>query len=247
MGKENLTPRKLETLKKIDLIYARESLSYEFFKTLGLKNVVCMPDPAFFLKEEKVEAPDCFQKGKVVGINISNYTVGAFNLNTPFGGEVKHLLNYIFEETEYQVLLIPHVLWKEQDDRAMAQSVLNDYKQYSDRISVLDSDKLNYLQIRYIISLCYLFIGARTHAVISAYSTCVPTIALGYSIKSRGIAKDIGIGEYVVDSKNCKSGALLGVFKSLEENYVQIKEHLINVIPSYTGRKEDIKSIINRL
>ena len=35
------------------------------------------------------------------------------------------------------------------------------------------------------------FIGARTHATIAAYSNCVPTIVLGYSIKSKGIAKDL--------------------------------------------------------
>ena len=35
------------------------------------------------------------------------------------------------------------------------------------------------------------FIGARTHATIAAYSTEVPTMVLGYSVKSRGIAKDL--------------------------------------------------------
>ena len=33
--------------------------------------------------------------------------------------------------------------------------------------------------------------GARTHATIAAYSTCVPTVVFGYSVKSIGIAKDI--------------------------------------------------------
>ena len=218
MGKENLTERKLETLKKFDLVYARESLSFDFFKSLGLKNVVCNPDPAFVLKKEEIDAPDCFQKGKVIGINLSNYTVGAFSLNTPFGNEVRELLNYIFNKTDYHVLLIPHVLWDEQDDRVISKSVAEEYAHYSGRISILDSEKLNYLQIRYIISLCHLFIGGRTHAVISAYSTCVPTIALGYSIKSRGIAKDLGLEEFVVDCKNIRGKrTLLEIFKTVDE------------------------------
>ena len=41
------------------------------------------------------------------------------------------------------------------------------------------------------ISKCRYFIGARTHAVIAAYSTGVPAIALGYSVKSKGIAEDL--------------------------------------------------------
>ena len=70
--------------------------------------------------------------------------------------------------------------------------------------------KLNYCQIRYVISKCNIFIGARTHAVISAYSTSVPAIALGYSIKSKGIAKDVGMPDWsVVDSKNIKKKFLV--------------------------------------
>ena len=33
--------------------------------------------------------------------------------------------------------------------------------------------------------------GARTHAVIAAYSSGVPTLALGYSVKAKGLAEDI--------------------------------------------------------
>lgn len=46
-------------------------------------------------------------------------------------------------------------------------------------------------QYKSIISRCDMFIGARTHATIAAYSTCVPTLVIGYSVKSKGIAKDI--------------------------------------------------------
>ena len=248
MGQEDLTERKLETLKSFDLVYARESLSFHFFKSLGLKNVVCNPDPAFVLKKEEIDAPDCFQKGKVIGINLSNYTVGAFSLNTPFGNEVRELLNYIFNKTDYHVLLIPHVLWDEQDDRVISKSVAEEYAHYSGRISILDSEKLNYLQIRYIISLCHLFIGGRTHAVISAYSTCVPTIALGYSIKSRGIAKDLGLEEFVVDCKNIRGKrTLLEIFKTVDEKASIIKKHLTDIMPAYVQNMKDVKKCINNL
>ena len=33
--------------------------------------------------------------------------------------------------------------------------------------------------------------SARTHAVIAAYSSGVPTLALGYSVKAKGLAEDI--------------------------------------------------------
>lgn len=248
MGKENLTPRKLETLKKFDMVYARESLSFEFFKSIGLKNVVCYPDPAFALAAEKVSLPECFQSRRVIGVNLSNYTVGAYTLNTPFGVEVKRLLDYIFEETNYHVLLIPHVMWNDQDDRLIAKNVKVTYSKYSDRIFILDSDQYNYLQIRYIISNCHIFIGARTHAVISAYSTCVPALAIGYSIKSKGIAKDLGLSEkLVVDSKCIYDGNLLDSFKYICENQDAIRKHLQEIMPLYKKKIFGIKDIINEM
>lgn len=244
MGPQNLTPRKEEALRNFDLIYARETLSRDFFLSLGLKNVICYPDPAFALEPSSTELPTCFSKGKVIGINLSNLTMGAFNLNTPFGKEVRNLLDYILQKTDYQILLIPHVTWKGQDDRLLANVVRDEYQETADgRISILNIDNLNYLQIRYIISQCYIFIGGRTHAVISAYSTCTPAIALGYSIKSKGIAHDLGISEdYVVDSKSkTLNGQLLDAFKQTDKKQSDIKSQLKRVIPGYREQTKLIK------
>jgi polysaccharide pyruvyl transferase WcaK-like protein len=49
----------------------------------------------------------------------------------------------------------------------------------------------NCRELKHIISRCRFFIGARTHVTIAAYSSCVPTLVLGYSVKSRGIARDL--------------------------------------------------------
>ncbi len=46
-------------------------------------------------------------------------------------------------------------------------------------------------ETKWIISRMSLLAGARTHATISALSSCVPTLSFGYSIKARGINRDI--------------------------------------------------------
>jgi polysaccharide pyruvyl transferase WcaK-like protein len=103
---------------------------------------------------------------------------------------------------------------------------------------------MDYLQIRYVISHCYAFIGARTHSVISAYATCVPTIALGYSVKARGIAYDLGIPEQLV--VNCKQldrpDILLSAFSFLEENRSRIYDSLKENVPEYRRRSLDAKN-----
>lgn len=240
IGKENLTPEKVETLHHFSMIYARESLTAEMLETLGLKNVVTFPDPAFCLKPEKCCLSDAF-KTDVVGLNVSNYVVGGDTLDTPFGVEVLKLIEYILKETKLNILLLPHVLWKGQDDRIVAAAIQEHFKG-NHRISILNSEQLNYCQLRYVISCCRYFIGARTHAVISAYSTCVPTLALGYSVKSRGIAKDLGLSErLVVDSKSYTDGTLLDSFKYLQATEDNVRSHLRAVIPQYVAKLESVK------
>ena len=113
------------------------------------------------------------------------------------------------------------------------------------RINILTIDSLNYCQIRYAISKCRMFIGARTHAVISAYAMCVPTIAIGYSVKSVGIAKDLQLSKtLVVDSRDSANGALLDSFIYLIDNETLIKEHLNKIMPGYIQRTYKIRDYL---
>lgn len=243
IGKENLTSEKLKTLHHFSIIYARESLTATLLKSLGLKNVVQFPDPAFILEPEKCTLPKTFEKD-VIGLNLSNYVLGKNGLNSPFGLEVVMLIEYLLKQTGLNILLIPHVLWKGQDDRLAAAAVMEHFKG-EQRICILDSDWLNYCQLRYVISQCKYFIGARTHAVISAYSTCVPTLALGYSVKSKGIAKDLGLSEQlVVDSRQFTSGMLLDSFKYLQETEEKVRKQLQKVIPGYVKYLENVKNLL---
>ena len=223
-------------------------MTYDFFKSLGLNNVICYPDPAFLLKPKEVALPALIKNGNCVGINISNYTVGAFTLDTPFGQEVKQLLDYIIHKTTKSIILIPHVLWNKQDDRLVMKAVLDDYKDNIDRFLLLDSENYNYQEIRYIISKLDIFIGARTHSMISAYSCCVPSIALGYSIKSKGIAKDLGLSDkLIVDTKNYKSGDLLNSFIYTQEHCSDISQHLHTIMPPYIEQLDKLKKEVSTL
>ena len=249
MGPENQTKQKLKTLFNFSFIYTRESLTYEYFRSLGLKNVCHLPDPAFILQEQQFQLPAYLINNEVVGLNISNYVMGGMSLDNAFGKEVLTLIDYILRETSYHIMLVPHVTWNvggvNQDDRQMAR-LISEHVGQPDRLHILDIDGLNYCRIRYAIGHCKLFVGARTHAVISAYSMHVPTLALGYSIKSRGIAKDLGLDErLVVDSKNCPPGTLLRSFSYLAGNKDEIRQHLLDVMPEYKQKTYQIRECLS--
>lgn len=247
IGEKNLTPRKLQALKQFSYIYARETLTQEVLANHNINNISVYPDPAFILEPVPCELPDCFSQGEVIGINLSNYVIGGFDLNSAFAKEVDSLIRYILQSTDYQILLIPHVLWKGQDDRIISNLIKEKYDSHN-RISILDSDNLNYCQIRYVISKCCCFIGARTHAMISAYSTCTPAIAIGYSIKSRGIAKDIGMPEEtVVNSINIKKNQLINAFTNMLQNMSDLKRYITQNTEQYRKKVFMVSEIVKTI
>ncbi len=241
----------LEQLRRFDLIICRENISVNNLKKHGIiHNVLNCPDPAFVLAPEKCSLPKCFQE-EVVGINLSSLVGFITSMDSMYARNIKRLLEYILDYTEYHILFIPHVTWKEQDDREICQYFYELYRD-SGRVSYLDIVELSYMKIRYVISRCSMFIGARTHSVISAYSTYVPALALGYSVKSVGIARDLAIEEnYVLDCKNLgHEYEMVEKYKILQDNKENFKKHLIEVIPKYRERAFDgakaIKQIINQ-
>lgn len=248
IGKNNLTPEKIATLKRFSLIYARESLTATMLKEeLGLNNVVTFPDPAFILEPEKVDLLNCFNKGNVIGLNISNYILGGFGFESQLGKDIVSFAETIIYSTDRHILLIPHVMWEDQDDRIVSKMLFDKYK-HTNRMHLLDSASLNYNQIRYVISKCSIFIGARTHAVISAYSTCVPSVALGYSIKSKGIAKDLAMPmDTVVDSKNYQQGAFMKSYNFVDKHLEELRKNLEMIIPEYKESTYGIRKVLREL
>ena len=73
-------PDILQDISRYDLIFARESLTYQALQKCGLEEKTYLyPDPAFAMKPKKRALPDIFS-GPVVGLNISplimKYTEG---------------------------------------------------------------------------------------------------------------------------------------------------------------------------
>ena len=76
------------------------------------------------------------------------------------------------------------------------------------------------------------FIGARTHATIAAFSMGVPTISIAYSVKAKGINRDLfGDADVVLETPDVSAATLWSSLKSLEENEVQLKSLLAERIP----------------
>ena len=238
-------PAFLEDMKHYDYISARESLTFGLLKEAGLDNVGLAPDLAFTLPAEYLPLPEGFQENNTVGLNLSPLAAGKESKPGITLDNYRYLIRTILEETDCSVALIPHVVWEGNDDRTILKQLFNEFKD-SSRVVLIDDH--NCMQLKGFIARCRFFIGARTHATIAAYSSGIPTLVLGYSLKSKGIAKDLfGTYEhYVLPVQDLQEEYKLSqAFQWLLENETEIRNHLESTMPEYISDIEKNKDIVN--
>ena len=224
----------VEDMKRYDLIVARESITYEALKRAGIwENVFLHPDPAFLLETECLKLPSGWIDGRMVGLNVSPMIVENEKKSGITMENYKALIAHILETTDFSVALIPHVVWAGGDDRNPMKEL---YEAFSHTGRILQIGDASAPVLKGYISRCRMFIGARTHATIAAYSTCVPTLVVGYSVKARGIAKDLfGTDKnYVLPVQSLqKKEELLAGFEWLKSREEEIRCDLKKLMPDY--------------
>ena len=222
-----------EHLKCFTLITAREPITYEACRKAGLTNVIYAPDSAFLLPVGNAPAVEGLIPERAVGINLSPLIMQSERSGGIALKNYQKLVERILETTDLQIALIPHVVWEGGDDRQPLAVLHEQYKSTGRVFLVPDA---NCKDLKGVISRLRFFIGARTHSTIAAYSTGVPTLVCGYSVKARGIAVDLfGQSEgYVVPVQGLEREDMLAeAFSALYAREPELREHLQNKLPDY--------------
>ena len=110
-----------------------------------------------------------------------------------------------------------------------AEEVLPEYyKEYEKTGRVVFFEDHNCMELKGIISKCRFFVGARTHSTIAAYSMGLPTLVVGYSVKARGIARDLFGSEegYVLPVQKLTRDKLISAFKNIMIKEKEIQKKL---------------------
>ena len=231
-------------LAQFDLISARETITYNALLENGItKNTVLVPDSAFTLKPEP---SGITLNPKTVGINISDIALQA--AGDLFYKNIVNLIEYILSKTDYSIALIPHVHQDFNDDCGALKKVYAHFLQH-DRIKLI-GNTFTANQLKDIIGQCSMLVAARTHCSVAGYSMNVPTLVLGYSVKSKGIARDLfGTEEnYVKSVHDLKSeNDIKNAFIWLDKNQSKIRKHLKEFMPDYIKKAYDIKKHVDKL
>lgn len=234
-------------LSLFDLISVRESITYDAMRGAGMENAVFAADTAFLMQPRECALPRGLEPENAVGLNLSPLVIK----NESAGGvtmeNFRNLALGILEKTDMQLALIPHVVWKGNDDRTALRALAESLPQNGRVFTVEDAAAP---ELKSVISRLRFFVGARTHSTIAAYSSGVPTLTLGYSVKARGIARDLFGAEegYVVPVQGLKEPyELRDAFFRIMEREEDMRAALAAKLPETMRSAERTGELIREL
>jgi colanic acid/amylovoran biosynthesis protein len=145
----------------------------------------------------------------LIGINVSGLILNdpemaraRFGIKCNYGDVIISSISSLLRESDCNVVLIPHVITPadhfESDIRACASIAQQLGGHVSDRVAVcppLDDPR----EVKGIIGKLDWFCGTRMHSAIAALSSGVPTAALAYSGKTRGVFDTCAQADHVFD------------------------------------------------
>lgn len=193
---------------KCSYLSVREEFSYKYMRDIGIKKPIDIVADTAFLLEPEFTNENEYRKNnrKLIGVAVSKlateYGFKYGNETDPYVGFIKYMaqvIDWMINDLEAEVVLIPHVVQVKRDDFETANDIMK-YVQNKDAVSIVSKDT-NARQLKGIIASCDLLIASRMHAIIAGLSTNVPVIGIAYSHKARGLFKAVNL-KTIVDIKD---------------------------------------------
>lgn len=168
------------------MITVRNTESFMFLLGKGVTSFY-FPDVVFSqMKLKRVKRSSPLR----IGINVSPLVVKSWKV---WGPLIEKLVN-----ENYQVTLIPHVLYdKKRDDREILFKIYMELPESTRRLVSIYL-KYDFQEIERLIQSSHIFVGSRMHSVISAMGSGVPSILIGYNEKQFSLQRMLSPNLFVV-------------------------------------------------
>lgn len=227
------------TVSKMNAIVVREKISEKILNKWGItKNVYLSVDSGFMFKPEidsklkhKLGIPE---DKKIVGVTVRSWLNDS--KQDKYEKDIAFLCDYIISKYDCFIVFIPQVTVENHndDDRVSSRRVISSI---SNKDSVLMlNDKFDHNVIKSIYGSLDYLIGTRFHSVIFALTSMVPSIAIQYEHKTRGIMRDLDLERWVMDIDKTNKDELVKMFDALYINRNEYLNHLKQHLPQYIER-----------
>lgn len=221
-----------KVLKRCKLVTVRENISFKLvYEDLGIPTY-CFPDLGFYLTpSEKDWSIYLKEKGvpidnkKCVVVTMRPYRFAGYEhpdiLYSKYIESVVNLVSYLLKSS-YHVTFFAHTLGPSahEDDRIALKQTISMLPRFCKKeITYIEDPELTCKDAEKIYSYYDFMVGTRFHSVIFALNVGVPAIAIAYGgNKSRGIMKDFGLEDFVLDMNDLECDSIVNCFIRLEKN-----------------------------
>lgn len=233
-------------LKRISLIVAREQVTIDYLKTIGVdKNVIFSFDPAFSVQFPTGKDNE---KKMTLGVNLSPLSLKYLNFDESECVKMyADLLCGFIEQFGHKIILLPHVVDCVNSDndlyylRKIYKAIPSNIREH---VTLVNNDP-GFVGIKKYINQCDVVIAARMHCAINAVATGVPAIFLSYSEKSKGMSKLVyGSTDYCIPLSQFN----IGNIEELEHlmSNVKLDSNIMDRIKDKENVKIAFEKIIKR-
>lgn len=208
-------------------------------------------DLAFLMPAERMkntEFSDWFSKkklegGRLIGLNVSGLLYGHpemaarnYSFKASYEKVIDSLIDYILKDSQNSLVLVPHVEAGGFHDRDVSEALGERLvSKFPDRVAVIPVG-VSASKVKGVISQLDWFCGTRMHSTIAAISSCVPTVAIAYSLKTKGVFETCGQGAQVVDPRVLGSDQLLAEIVDRFADRASARNVLLSEIPRVKKR-----------
>lgn len=233
--------------KKTKKIYLREKISNYIINGLikDKSKIIISTDMAFLMKAKQIDnklwKKKLFLDGPLVGINISGLLFNNTKRQQLIGREfdyvkaMNEIILFFVKEKGCCVYLVPHVYStppSQYDDLRACHDVYSQLPpQIQKNVGIIEKD-FTAPELKWIIGQFVFFVGGRMHSCIDAMSMKVPTVAIAYSHKFKGIMESIRVGNFVCDLKNLNEEEIVQKIIPVFKEKDKIKKNLEVMIPN---------------
>lgn len=216
-------------LKKIDVVYSRESITTEYLKKLNHKNYKVKADMGFMLEGNTKSVSNI---SKYIAVTIINWQFPDSNdssksRNHYFSEWVK-IINHLTEKLNYKIIIIPQVIGPGVNDDRISWKFIGGSVN-KNKVQFVNED-LSPQEIKNLLSQCKILIGTRMHSNIFALSQKVPVIAIAYLPKTIGIMNDLNLQDLSIDMPEFSCASVISKVEIVENNYESYVQRIDNEI-----------------
>lgn len=191
-----------------------------------------------------------------VGINISGLIYNQiensyeqYGLKANYEEVVYQFIKKLLDETDVNIVLIPHVLVPEnhfESDAAASKHLLNKFDKNDQRRIEIVENITTPTEIKWVISQMDWFCGTRMHSTIAALSSGVPTSAIAYSIKTRRVFKTCDQEQQVIDPRELDTQDVIDGLWECWKNREAVKKSLHHSLPNVLQTAQSQMALIRQ-